>query len=372
MKQIATFSLLFLSLLAFGQEVKIEKTFDESFYINRTDKVNVTNKYGEIVINTWFADSVKIVVRATAEGKNQDMAAREMERVEIEMRKVGSHVYAETKFVQPASRKGFFGEIISQVEEVSKSVVGTDRIAVDYEIWIPVDQSISIENKFGDIYLPTMEGVVNLTSSHGNIRGDRVEGELILRHSFGKSSFDFVRDGDITLRGADSKIGNAETLMFESSSSEIRVGKVDQVQFNSRNDKYDFEEVNDMIGEGVFTDLKVEMLLTEARLDFNYGEIFLTRVEKFFNRLEINGKSCDINLILDQASYISTRISGEMDKMILPNSMLGMKKEELDEERISLSGHVGNTNTEASELNVNAESGNLIISIKETDIFTHR
>ena len=150
------------------------------------------------------------------------------------------------------------------------------------------------------------------------------------------------------------------------------MGEVESLQINSRNDKYDVEMIAEIIGEGTFTDLNLDFVSSTARLDFDYGEIFISRIEKDFSRIAIKGKSCDINMILDQASYIKTRIIGQEDRMILPNSMLGMKKEPLEEDRISLSGFVGNTNSTNSILDVDINSGELIISIKETDIFTNR
>ena len=59
--------------------------------------------------------------------------------------------------------------------------------------------------------------------------------------------------------------------------------------------------------------------------------------------------------------------------MILPNSMLTMQKEYFsDEDKISLSGFVGNTNTRHSQLQIDADGGELIVAIKETPIFVDR
>ena len=77
-------------------------------------------------------------------------------------------------------------------------------------------------------------------------------------------------------------------------------------------------------------------------------------------------------MILNQASFIKTFIKGPEDKMVLPNSMLTMKKEVFDEGFISLSGDVGNSNIRHSELLIDAVGGELIIAIKDTPIFSDR
>ncbi|MBV6648027.1 MAG: hypothetical protein KI790_21375, partial [Cyclobacteriaceae bacterium] len=135
---------------------------------------------------------------------------------------------------------------------------------------------------------------------------------------------------------------------------------------------YDVETARHVVGQGTFTDLEIDFVEENLKLDFSYGDVFLTRIEKEFESIYITGKSTDINLILDQASYIKTEIKGPDQKMILPNSMLLMQKETLADKRISLSGFVGNTNRDFSQLDIDAQGGELIISIKEMPIFTDR
>lgn len=372
MKKILLYSLsivLFLSVYA-QEDILLEKKYDKSFAYDEGDKVDIKNKYGEVIVRTWYNDSIRIKVKIEATGKNQETVNKEMRRVELNLRKIGSIVSGTTTFDR--SRKGFLGELLDQVEDYSKSVVGGGKITVDYELWVPENASVTIENKFGDVYLADLHGLVSIDLSHGDLRANKITDQLILKHSFGKNSFDYVNDGNLTLRGAETKIGKAEYLQFESSSSEVTLGQVSAVLLNSRNDKFFIDEAHEITGEGSFTDLTLDYLSDNMRLDFNYGDVYLSQINKDFNTIELTGKSSDINLILNQASYIKTYIRGEEEKMILPNSMLVLSKEKVDEENISLSGFVGNTNTTHGNLEINALGGELIISIKETSIFTNK
>lgn len=372
MKKILIFSLMSLFTWALiAQDVKIEKTQDRSFYFQNGDKVDIVNKYGEIIVRTWYKDSVRIMVKTEARGKNQETVNREMRRVEIEMRKIGNIITSVTHFDR--GRTGLFGDLLSQVEDAGKSIVGGSKITVDYEVWLPEDADLSLENKFGDIYLVDLKGNVDIDLSHGDLRGNTIDKELALKHSFGKNTFDFIKDGNMVLRGVETKVNEAHRMEFESSSSEIEINKVYYLVINSRNDKYTINEARDVIGEGSFTDMTLDYVVDNIRLEFNYGDVYLTRIDKDFNAISLTGKSSDINLILDQASYIKTYIVGQEDKMILPNSMLVLSKEKVGEENnISLSGFVGNTNTNHSNLEVNAQGGELIIAIKETTLFTNK
>lgn len=355
--------LLTLPLLA---QVRQERDFNRSFAVNEDGKVEIVSKYGEVIIRTWDLDSVRFEVVVRAEGKNSSVVAKSMSRVDIRFRKIGSVISAVTEV---SSGNGFFGNVMNEVG----GVMGSNKLKVDYEVWLPKDVMLSIENKYGDVYLTNLEGKVDLNVSHGDIKANDISRSLNLKHSFGKSSFGKINDGIFTLRGSEITIDEAKNLNVESGSSEIHVDKMGRIQLNSRNDKIHLLEVNEIMCEGSFTNLTADLLKGSARLDFSYGDIYLSRIVKDFNSIDITGKSTDINLILNQASYIKTYIKAPEDRMILPNSMLTMQKEQLiDEEKISLSGFVGNTNTRHSQLIIEADGGELIVAIKETPIFVDK
>lgn len=356
-----------LVLTQLAAQVRQEQDHHKSYVVEPNSKIEIINKYGEVIIQTWDHDSVKFDVLVRAEGRNSSSVRKSMDRVDVRFRKVGSIISAVT---QVSSGGGLLGNLMNEVE----GVVGPNqKLQVNYEIWLPENVDLSIENKFGDIYLSDLTGNVDINLSHGDLKGNLVSKSLSLKHSFGKASFEQVTNGSMTLRGSDIKIAEAIKLNVESGSSEIEIGKVDQIQFNSRNDKIKLDEVEQIICEGSFTDFTSDYISGTAKLDFSYGDIYLTRIDRYFSDIDITGKSTDINLILNQASYIKTYIKGPEDKMILPNSMLTMQKEEFDEEEvISLTGFVGNTNLQQSELSINATGGELIIAIKDTPIFSDK
>ncbi len=348
-------------------QVRQERDYNRSFSVPDNAKVEIISKYGEVIVRTWDLDSVRFEVVVRAEGRNSSVVTKSMSRVDVRFRKVVSVISAITEISKGG---GFFGNVLNEVE----GVVGTNnKLKVDYQVWLPKDVLLSVENKYGDLYIADMEGRVDLDISHGDIKANNFSQSLNLKHSFGKASFGKIEDGIFKLRGTEIRIDEIRDLNVESGSSEIRIDKSSTAQFNSRNDKIQLLDVNEMICEGSFTNLTTDLLRGSARLDFSYGDIYLGKIIKDFNSINITGKSTDINLILNQASYIKTYIKGPEDRMILPNSMLTMQKELFtDEGKISLSGFVGNTNTRHSLLNVESDGGELIVAIKDTPIFVDK
>lgn len=346
-------------------QVRQEQDYQRTFSANGDTKVEIVNKYGEVIVRTWAHDSVKFEVVVKAEGRNGDVVKKAMSRVEVKFRKVGVVISGITEI---SSGKGLFSSMLSEVEGAVKS----NKLQIDYEVWIPEGVLLSVENKFGDVYLADLTGAVELDVSHGDIKANNIGGDLDLKQHFGKSSFAHISTAEANLRAASVEIDQVEFLKCESASSDIQLGDVQRVQFNSRNDDISIGKVRHLAGDGSFTDIIVDDANSTVNLDFSYGEIYLRRVDKEFSSVEIRGKSSDVDLVLDQASFIKTFIKGPEDKMILPNSMLALQKEMLDGGHISLSGDVGNTNTQHSKLLIELQEGKLIIAIQDTLMFSEK
>ncbi|MEM9896411.1 MAG: hypothetical protein AAF789_08575, partial [Bacteroidota bacterium] len=207
-----------------------ERDYAKSYSVPENAKVEVVSKYGEVIIRTWAFDSVRFEVIVRAEGRNSSAVSKSMSRVDVRFRKVGSVISAITEI---SSGGGFFGNLVSEVGDA----VGSNKLKVDYQVWLPEDVLLSVENKYGDLYMADMKSRVDLDVSHGDIKANSLTETLNLKHSFGKASFGKISEGIFTLRGSEIRVDEAKDLNVESGSSEIRVDKIDRIQLNSRNDK---------------------------------------------------------------------------------------------------------------------------------------
>ena len=355
--------------MAATAQVRMEKDYNESFELAPENKVEITNKYGEVIVRVWNENRVKISVRVTAEGKNQEVVNKTMSRVNIALRKVGQTVIADTEIQSNNSGISFLNE----VEDYSKSLFGKQKLTINYEVWMPENIDLSVNNKYGDVYLASLSANVGITLAHGDLKGNKINGRLEMDHSYGKSTFDYINRGRINMRGAEITVEEGSSFSFQSSSSTIRLYNVHYAKIDSRNDKIYATNIGELVGMGRFSDVRAERVIKNVDLNFSFGEIDLSQIDQKFKNINLIGKSTDINLILNQASYISAKIKGEEEKMIVPNSMMSLSRDYNEETKmVTLTGMVGYTNEFKSALNIEADGGDVIISIKDTPIFTDR
>jgi len=351
-------------------QVRLEKDYQESFAVKKGQKVEVSNKYGEVIIQVWDQNSVKVQAQVTAEGKNQDQVSKSMDRVQVAMRKVGQLVTIKTEIDSPG---GNFGGLLGDVKDYGRKLFGKQKLQIDYEIWIPRHIDLSIVNRYGNVYLASVEGSVDITLAHGDLRANRVAGRLDMEHSFGKSHFDYVKQARLTLKGAKATIEEGSFFDVRSSSSEVHLSNISTLKLDSRNDEIKVFDVNEITGHGHFTTLEAEEVNKKVKVDFSFGEIWISKIEKRFKNIDLKGKSTDINLVLNQASYINADITGDEQKMVVPNSMMSLTRNYNEETgRVNLRGMVGYSNDYKSVLTIDADGGDVVISIKDTPVFSDR
>ncbi len=353
-------------------DTKLTKNITRSFSVESGDDVEVINKYGKIIINTWDKDSAKFSVDIVATGKTDDIVEKLMDKVKIDFSYAVGFLTVETDMDK---KKGALSSVLNSIEDYSKSFTSRNKVTIDYTIYVPDGVNLTLDNKFGNVFINDFSGKLDLTLSHGDLRTRSLEGQSEVSLSFGNGTIKNMKDGTVKLKGSELAVNNAQRLSVQSSSSEMTLGDIKSLKLNSRNDKIRIQEVTSVSGSGDFSDVNVDALVSDLDLNLDYGEIFVDRVDANFKSISINSKSADISLILSPQSYFSANIAAMEDRVIIPNNMLSLRKNqnsdgELD---LNLEGMVGNTRDDnVGKVNIIANNADLIISIKETPIFTDR
>src|SRR5687768_11145770 len=102
-------TLLFADLLtmtmSFAQEkertepkFKKSKTHSKSYNLGSSDKVSLTNQFGEMKLVTWDKNEIKVDVSITGKADDEKRAQEIIDRISINDGKDGNTVYFKTKF----------------------------------------------------------------------------------------------------------------------------------------------------------------------------------------------------------------------------------------------------------------------------------
>ncbi len=354
-----------------GADIKLTKNITKSYPIREDGELDVLNKYGKVIVKIWNEDSVKVSVDIEAFGKNYQAVEKLMKSVEIDFLEGSNYVSVETDMNK---KSGGFSSVLSSIKGYSKNLLNNkSKLTVDYTIHIPKSISLNLENKFGNIFIgDDLEGSLDLELAHGDLKTRALNGRTNISLSYGNGRIKYIRNGFVKLKGGELDVDDGIEIDIQSSSSELTFGAIKSLKVNSRNDKIRADDLGILKGSGDFTDIFVSNVQNDLDLNLEYGELFIERIGEDFRSISLNSKSADINLVLSPKSYFTANISGNEERMIVPNSMLSLGKRDNSGAGydFTLSGTVGYTRKLIGKVNIKANSADLIISIKETSIFT--
>lgn len=355
---------LLLSYGSWAQETKLSKSIDKTFEVSERLNLEITNKYGNVIIDTWSRNEVSLKIEILAFGKDENAAEKLMDRVEFDFKQSSDFLEVESVFDR---KKSFFKDMINSVSDYSASLLSKHKLQVNYELNIPeTTGSISIDNRFGDIHIGDINGRINITLSHGNLRANKIEDYSRLNVNYGKAKIKEIKEVNLTLKGAELEVEFAEKLKIQSSSSTIFIEKVLVLDLESTNDKVEINSVEDISGSANFTDLSILHLRESCRLNQSYGGLTIKNIHDSYRSIRVNGKSTDYYLNFSKKCSFETRIYARDDKLKIADFPGERKKRYMDDKSkfVQISGVFGST-AEERNLNIEAQNGEVTIDFIE-------
>lgn len=354
-----------------AQSRTLTKNISQTFHLEKRSTIELTNKYGQVVVDTWDKDSVSVDVKITAYGKNDEALTKNMERVDIDFKNFGDLLSIETVLDRNSS---VFKEIMNSLGDYSKTLISKNKISIDFELKIPNKSSLKLDNKFGDVYIQDITQEATITVAHGDFKAQELTGACRLNLSFGKAWIKKLDKAFIELKGAEFDLKEGGDIDLTSSSSTFEVSSVKSLKVDSRNDKIQLDHVVAIRGYSSFSNIMVDSMLDRIDMELNYGDLMINSINSNFSSVNLKSKTADVNISLDMGSYFSAVLTGREDRMFLTRNFMGMNKTHDVENNkiITLTGKVGMIKPKESQLRIEGESGEITVYLEDGGGITNK
>ena len=355
------FWVLIPSAHASDNDTKVSKITNEGFLMPKNGHLEIINKYGQVLINNSHNDSVTVKIEVIAYGKDRSTANKIISRVDFDFEQTKEYLTLETVLDR---KSGFFKEMWNNIGDYSKTLLSKNKLEINYEVYVPKTISISIINKFGDIFISERDKKVDIEMSHGNLRADNFNANSNISVNYGQAHIKQLKDGDLNFKASEVAIRSVGSANIQSSSSEITITKGEEIQLNSRSDKMvEINEVSRLKGEMIFSKLKVDNLTKNLDIELSYSDIQVDQIPFNFSLIRIMGKSSDIDLEFGANTYMDVNIKAYEYKLQLP--MTTLNKEYIDKKRglVLYTGIIGKENNYKGSLNIDSQRGAINIGL---------
>jgi len=197
---VSLFTLAFFTVFAGNGDPLVEKTktYTKSYPLSGSDKVSLENQFGEMKINTWDKNEIRVDVKIVTKGSTDEIAQKIMDNIEIEDSKTGSGVSFETKMRN--KNMNWNNDNEKQYKEMG--------MKIDYTVNLPAGNTLSATNQFGPMSLPDFRGEVNLVSKFGSLTAGKLSNVKEVDVEFGEAKIESVNGGRLTVKFSSGEIKN--------------------------------------------------------------------------------------------------------------------------------------------------------------------
>jgi hypothetical protein len=355
--------ILFILAVAFSIPVLLSaQTYSEkreegkSFKLKSGTVVQITNKYGNINVMPWEKDSVRIEVSMSAQSKQAAKVVKILSSIDCEMISTANGISARTVFYDNSTT--FWKDVVSYAGQVINT---SNNLQINYTVFMPVNNDIKIDNKFGNIYMDSHKGNADITLSNGDLQARNFAGSLKLKLEFGSASMQDVNDAELNINYSDLTLRKVNALVLNSRSSTLEIEEAATIEIASTRDKLVVKRCNSVNGDASFARIRINELALTCNMNTKYGELRLNNVERNFRTIQVKSEYTDVFMgfsTLD--SYAMDLVYDAKTNLNISSAInTQLKKETLNAKAgtIQATGNIGKSGS--SHVSVTAKAGSM-------------
>ncbi|MEE4196052.1 MAG: hypothetical protein V2I54_00280 [Bacteroidales bacterium] len=335
---------------AFSATDELSKNLHKEFDADQNTLLLIQNKFGDVDINNWDENRVVIDVTITVDHRNEDKAQELLEYIQVDIHKEGNTINAITTIDDKFSKWNFtFSD--------SKK-----EFSIDYDIKIPKDIKLDLENKYGNVFVNEIYGHAIVDVKYGNlkinkiIRGNKKPfSEISLGYSNG--DVDECEWLNLSLKYSKLKIEKSKAIIAVTKYSKLHVDEGSSIVSESKYDNYTIGTLTNFVGTTAYTELEFNEIKKLLEVDNRYGGISVGFVPGNFEKIDIENEYGGIKIgIEENASY---QLKGYAKYADIDFSDTGRVSRIKESNSLSVEGTVGKNENPKSSVHIQTKYGNV-------------
>ena len=287
----------FISLFLISSAISAEEVTKELHkeYSAGTKTLDINNKYGDVVIESWNKDQIVIDVKITVEMSNKDKAQSYLDKIDVQFSE-GANVISAKTVLQDNFNFSGWGD--------------SRRFRIDYNIKMPVGTDLTLANKYGNTDIDELHGLMDLDIKYGNLTAGKLTRGNIkplssLNIAYGKGTIDETGWLNLTERYVGSMdISKSQAILLDSKYSKIMLGETSSIVGESKYDNIKIENIKNLVLENGYTEVNIGELTKKLTYNGSYGSFTIERIPAGFESIDVETHYMGVKLgIEENANY---------------------------------------------------------------------
>jgi hypothetical protein len=189
------------------QEYKFEKnkSYSKSYAISPSDKIVLSNRFGEMKLVTWAKNEVQVDASIVIKSDDEASLQQHLDRINVQDEKSGGTVSFRTEFAKD-----------DRQEKGDKSN-WNGSMQINYTVHLPAGSPLQAKNEFGAMIVPDYNGAATLESKFGSLTAGRLTNPQMVKVEFGKATIAEMNGGKLEINFSSGQVdklaGNVTTKL---------------------------------------------------------------------------------------------------------------------------------------------------------------
>ncbi|WP_214072217.1 hypothetical protein [Mucilaginibacter sp. dw_454] len=203
-----------------GDVKEKSKTFSKSYSLDGNDAIQVDNNYGKITVNTWAKKEVKVDVDIKAYANEDGDAQKLLDQTTINSSKDNNLVAFKTDINQ--GQNSWWGTM-TQNGKITK----VRKVIINYTIYMPAKAALTVNNRYGAVNLPDLDGKLNIKTSYGGLVAKALTNtDNVIVVKYGDANIGSVTGSQVNVSYGSLALDQADNLNATASYSPVKIGKL--------------------------------------------------------------------------------------------------------------------------------------------------
>jgi hypothetical protein len=187
------------------------------FEVKSPDLLSVDNQFGQVKVNLWGKNEIRVEIVITANAPSDDRAGEYLNAVVIEEKRVKDQIVLTTQI-----DKSIFGHNLWAGRKGEKNF-----IQIDYTVYMPKENALTVRNKFGNTDIPSFLAPLTVNSQNGTFSANHLENmENNIDVRYGKVKIGKMDGGRLDCQYSNLQLDHAKKIMLKNKSGALSIGDI--------------------------------------------------------------------------------------------------------------------------------------------------
>jgi hypothetical protein len=330
---------------------QVTKEFNKEYKAGAKTTLEISNKYGDVIVQSWDKDQIVIDVKITVELPNREQAEKLLSYIDVEFSEGNNIISATTVIDDKFTFRGWGSP--------------SKRFSIDYNIKMPVMSALALSNRYGNTDINELHGLVKLDIKYGNLNAGKLTRGNIkplseLNLAYGKGTIDETGWLDVSLRYSGGMIINkSQALLLDSRYSKLTLGETSSVVGETKYDNLRIESINNLVLENGYTDTKIGLLTNKLNYTGSYGSFSIDRIPDNFESINTDTRYMGVNLGIEESANYNLDASIRYGGIRYNESNFNAQKRIVENNSNEVSGIMGKQKSPSANVKITSSYGSV-------------